>query len=159
MIRSKKRQRLCICLLALNLVFIWGNSLLPGSVSETISRWVGSLIQTLTDLPVNTSQNGHGLLRKLAHFSEFACLGVLLAWLAGMAGERGFHGWSLPLLGGMMAACVDETIQTMIPARGPSVLDVWIDTCGVAVGIGLLLLGHHLAMKRTKKNHHLEEAQ
>lgn len=159
MIRSKKRLRLCVCLLTLNLVFIWGNSLLPGGVSEAISRWVAKLLQAMTDLPVNTSQSGHGLLRKLAHFSEFACLGALLAWLAGMAGERGFHGWSLPLLGGMTAACVDETIQTMIPERGPSVLDVWIDTAGAAVGIGLLLLGHHLIRKRTKKLHHLEETQ
>ena len=159
MIRSKKRLRLCVCLLALNLVFIWGNSLLPGGVSEAISRWAGKLVQALTGLPVNTSQSGHGLLRKLAHFSEFACLGALLAWLAGMAGERGFHGWSLPLLGRMMAACVDETIQTRIPARGPSVIDVWIDTAGAAVGIGLLLLGHYLVMKRTKKTHYLEETQ
>lgn len=158
MIRTKKRMGLCVALLALNLAFIWGNSLLPGGISEIVSRWVGNLITALLDLPVNETVGGHNLLRKLAHFSEFACLGILLSWLAGMAGEKGLHGWSLPLLGGMMAACADETIQTMIPERGPSVIDVWIDTFGVAAGIGLLLLGHHWMKRKTeRKKKHLEE--
>ena len=43
-----------------------------------------------------------------------------------------------------MAACVDETIQTMIPARGPSVLDVWIDVGGALAGIALLYGCHYL---------------
>ena len=45
---------------------------------------------------------------------------------------------------GFLAACVDETIQIFVPNRGPSVFDVLIDTAGVAVGVTLLLLFHHI---------------
>lgn len=40
MIRTDKRLRLCVTLLVLILVFIWGNSLMPGEVSQAISNWV-----------------------------------------------------------------------------------------------------------------------
>ncbi len=156
MIRTRRRMGICIGLLTVNLVFIFGNSMLPGDVSDVLSHWVGHVLHAL-GLHGAESGGGHGLLRKAAHFSEFACLGLLLGWLAGMLGERGFHGWSTPLLFGMLAACMDEAIQALVPARGPSVIDVWIDTCGVAAGIGCLFLGYHWIKRRTKrKKKHLE---
>ena len=133
MICTRKRLRLCVALLAMNLAFIWGNSLLPGEVSGTLSRWIKELL-----LGAAGTETGHGLLRKLAHFTEFACLGFLLTWLAKMKGERGFHLFALALLGGLLTACIDESIQLLIPARGPSLVDVWIDTSGVVIGIAAL---------------------
>ena len=47
MIRTDKRLRLCYCLLVLNLAFIWGNSLLPGEVSDAFSDWVKELLASL----------------------------------------------------------------------------------------------------------------
>ncbi len=143
MLRTRKRTGVCVVLIVLNLAFIWGNSLLPGSISGAISTWVGDVIRYLFDLPVNETEGGGHLLRKLAHFSEFACLGFLLCWLAGMLGEVGFHLASMPLFGGLAAACVDETIQLFIAGRGSSLKDVWIDTAGAAAGILILLIGHH----------------
>ena len=55
----------------------------------------------------------------------------------------------------MSAACIDETIQVFSPDRGPSLIDVWIDVGGVAAGMTVLLLGHHLMRKRITNN--LEE--
>lgn len=132
-----------MCLLSLNLVFIWGNSLMPGEVSGQISRWIAELIGRFLDLPVSETEGGHGLLRKLAHFSEFACLGALLCWRLGMMRETGKHLTALTLFGGLLTACVDETIQVFVPGRGPGLIDVWIDTSGAAVGMVLLILGHH----------------
>lgn len=151
MIRTRKRTQLCAVLIILNLTFIWGNSLIPGSASGAISTWVGDVIQYLFNLPVNGTEGGSHLLRKLAHFSEFACLGCLLCWLAGMVGERGIHLAVLPLFGGMTAACVDETIQLFVADRGSSLIDVWIDTAGAAAGIMILLIGH--CVIRTKKEY------
>lgn len=155
MIRTKKRMRLCAALLVLNLAFIWGNSLMSAEASRAFSEWVGNLLSTF--LPGGKpGGEGNGLLRKIAHFTEFACLGFLLTWLAGMAGETGLHLWSVPLFGGMAAACVDETIQVFVPERGPGLIDVWIDTCGVAAGMGILLIGYHwFQSKRNKQT--LEE--
>ena len=125
----KKRTRLCVTLIVLNLCFIWGNSMLPGEVSGALSDWLGQLL----GLGQGDPSQGTGLLRKLAHFSEFACLGFLLSWLAYLKGERGFHMFALALLGGLLAACIDESIQMLTPARGPGLVDVWIDTSGVAI--------------------------
>ena len=142
MIRTEKRLRICWTLLILNLCFIWGNSLLPGEISGAFSDWVKELLHAL--LPGGSSGGGGGLLRKLAHFTEFACLGALLAWLMGMFRRHP----ALALICGVAAACLDETIQRFVPDRGPSLRDVGIDTCGCAVGMMLLLTGHHLLKRR-----------
>ena len=131
---SSRRERLCLTLIVLNLAFIWGNSLLPGEISAALSNWLGGLL----GLDGSDPAGGTGLLRKLAHFSEFACLGFLIARMARLKGERGFHLFALALLGGLLAACIDESIQLLTPARGPSLVDVWIDTSGVVIGIAAL---------------------
>lgn len=133
----QKRLLLSKWLTALILCFIWGNSLLPGSVSGQLSDWVKDLLAMLLPGQVPGSAGG-GLLRKIAHFSEFAALGLCLAWRFGMLERKRI----LALAYGFGAACVDETIQAFVPDRGPSIRDVAIDTCGVAAGIGLLLLVH-----------------
>lgn len=148
MIRSAKRLRWCTLLLILNLAVIWGNSLIPGEISGRISGFVTELLGMLLGLTAGESGGGHGLLRKLAHFSEFACLGTLLTWRFAMGAQRGKALITQTLLGGLMAACVDETIQIFVDGRGSSLLDVWIDACGAAVGMAVLLFGHHLIKKK-----------
>ena len=152
--RTKIRMMLCITLTALLLIFIWGNSLLPGEISGAFSSWVKDLLNRLLGRPPSDSQEGHGLLRKIAHFTEFACLGTSLYWLFSMLRQKFY----VPLLCGFLVACTDETIQCFIPDRGPAVKDVLIDTCGVCVGIGLLLLGNVIYQKR-KNNKFLEETK
>lgn len=136
--RTKGKFRLCLTLIAVNIVIIWGNSLLPGSVSGAISAWVRDLLAMLIPGGSEDPDSGHGLLRKLAHFAEFACLGGLLTWLFAMVRRSK----TLALLCGVLVACADETIQRFVPDRGPSVIDVLIDTAGVVTGIGLLLAGY-----------------
>lgn len=151
------RIRLCTALLIGNLILIWGNSLLTGEVSGAISGFVTDLLGKLFGMPPGESQDGHGMLRKLAHFSEFACFGALLAWKLSMAGRRGVNLISQTLLGGLLTACVDETIQRFVPDRGSSLLDVWIDFSGVAAGLSILLLGHYYFV--IKKQQILEDTQ
>ena len=146
MIRSDKRIRLCTALLICNLIFIWGNSLLPGEVSGAFSDWVKSILARFFDTGQEDSSSG-GLLRKLAHFTEFTALGMCLAWLCGMLGK----GKLRPFLWGVLAASVDETIQRFVPDRGPSVKDVCIDSAGVLTGIILLWMGHHYWKRKSAK--------
>ena len=135
MIRTDKRLRLCAVLIALNLCDIWGNSLLPGHISGAISDWVKGILACF--LPAGEDEVGGGhLIRKLAHFSEFACLGALLAWLFAMVDKPRLIALGL----GCLAGCVDETIQRFVPDRGPSIMDVGIDTLGAAFGIAVLML-------------------
>ena len=153
--RTKKRMILCICLLACCLAFIWGNSLTNGEDSGNLSGGIMEWINTFLRLDAAGADKLHWLIRKGAHFTEFACLGLLLTWLFGMMGEKKGHLFCMPLLFGMMAACADETIQVFTPDRGPSPIDIWIDTCGVAAGITILLIGHYYTCKKHTRN--LEE--
>lgn len=138
--KSRKRLRLCATLIVCDLIFIWGNSLLPGEVSGALSQWVKDLLSSF--FPGNGPETqGSGLLRKIAHFTEFACLGALLAWLFAMV--RGRSG-VMPVVLAFAAACIDETIQCFVPDRGPSLWDVGLDTCGAAAGIFLLTAGIHI---------------
>lgn len=142
----KKRKALCCALIALNLALIWGNSTLPGGVSMELSDgFLALLSQGLPALAVI----GSILIRKLAHFSEFACLGLLLGWL--LSPEGGFRGFAAPALLGTLAACVDETIQRFVPGRESSLIDVWIDIGGVCAGILLLRLGYCCIRRRKER--------
>ena len=143
MISSDKRIRLCIALLVMNLVFIWGNSLLPGELSAAFSDWIREILTKL--LPnLEVGRKGTGLLRKIAHFTEFCTLGMCLGWLAGMLARP--QCWALA--GGVLAACIDETIQVFVPDRGPSLFDVGIDSCGVLTGIALLQIGYSIVKSK-----------
>ena len=130
MIRTRKRLGLCIALLTLNLAFIWGNSLMPGYISGAFSDWVKSVLSRIF-AGGEDDLSGGGLLRKAAHFTEFAALGMCLAWLHGMLQKGKFR----PFLWGVLAAAADETIQCFVPDRGPGIKDVCIDSCGVLAGL------------------------
>lgn len=142
---------LCITLLCLNVAFIWGNSLLPGEVSGAISQWVRDVLASIFGLPEQPgADEGHGLLRKLAHFTEFACLGMCLSWLVRMLREKKPEHYLYPLLGGFLVACADETIQAFVPGRGPGIKDVAIDTLGVCLGIVLIAIIVKKFWRKTK---------
>ena len=138
MIRTDKRIRIAVCLLILILTFIWGNSLMPGEVSGAISNWVKDILANFLPMGPEEEDGGGHLIRKLAHFTEFAALGATLGWLFGMLKK----GKLRPFGCGVLAASIDETIQRFVPDRGPSVWDVLLDSCGVLTGILLLYLGH-----------------
>lgn len=145
MIRSKARLRLCAALLVLDLAFIWGNSLLPAEISQAFSDWVKALLTPAVSADDPASQ-GSGILRKIAHFTEFMTLGMLFCWGLAMLQKKPLFGIAL----GHLVAIIDETIQSFVPGRGPGLADVLLDTAGATAGIFLLTLGHAL-FQRTKQ--------
>ena len=151
MIRTKGRLRLCFTLLICCLIFIWGNSLLPGEISGAISDEVKEILEALFPGGETSPSESSFLVRKAAHFTEFAALGMCLGWLFAMLSR----GKLPPFLLGAAAACVDETIQLFVPDRVSSPRDVFIDSCGVLAGLILLHFGHDCY--RRWKTRHLEE--
>lgn len=146
--RSGLRLFLCSAYLTALLAFIWGNSLLPGQQSGELSGFVGDLIKKL--LPF-LHLDGMHLLRKAAHFTEFAALGLGFAWLFGMLCKNRLPALGLPLVCGASVAAIDETIQIFSPDRGPSITDVGIDTAGVITGILFLKLIYSCAHSYFRK--------
>ena len=145
----KDKKKLATVLILLTLAFIWGNSLRTGEASQETSTGILDWINSFLNLGEAEAAIAHHLIRKAAHFTEFACLGALLAWRAHLNEEK--PPIALPVLLGMAAGLVDESIQLFTPDRGPSLTDVWLDTSGVLAGVLLLLLGQHL--KKKKQNH------
>ena len=150
--RSKKRLTLCTLLLVAILAFIWGNSIMPGEASGALSGWVGQFLSKF--LPFLTTENGLHILRKLAHFSEFAALGMVLGWLFGMTCPQKTGKFLRPLVCGFGAACIDETIQIFSPGRYCSIVDVGIDTAGVLTGITVLFLGCAACYRINRRSRH-----
>lgn len=147
--RTKKRLVFCCILLCGLLAFIWGNSAMPGKTSGALSGWLGQALGAI--LPFLTTENGLHLLRKLAHFSEFAALGMTLSWLFGMTVSRSAPKYLLPLFCGAAIAGIDEIIQIFSPGRYCSIVDVGIDCAGVLTGFLILYALHALLCRKRHK--------
>jgi len=77
----------------------------------------------------------HFFIRKCAHVAEYLLLGLLL--VRGIRGAR--RGWRIEWALAAVAAAagwaaLDELHQAFVPSRGPSMIDVLIDTCGAIAG-------------------------
>ena len=139
------KKRIYCFLFVLVLCFIWVNSMLSKEVSQTISRFVAGALGG----GAGSGDEGHHIVRKLAHFIEFVALGVT-AHLFLEAAIRDKHKRHLTLaLIGVATPIVDETIQ-IFSGRGPSLSDVWIDFAGYATG-ALAVFAVLFALSRVTK--------
>lgn len=111
---------------ALWLWFIYARSAQPAAVSHAESGAVLGLLRRVLPF-VNML-----LVRKLAHFTEYAVLGALL-WLDWRL--LGRDGLLLPLGAGLLFAAGDELLQTFIPGRSGELLDVLLDFSGVLAAV------------------------
>lgn len=135
--RWKVRKWLPAALTVLWVCFIWGNSLQPAEVSGAAS---GSVTTFFTQwFPWLTDH----IIRKTAHFTEYAVLGALLSTvLFSLPGGARRH-VPLVLLLGLAVPLADETIQLFVPGRSGMLTDVLLDCSGVLFGLAacsLLLL-------------------
>lgn len=138
---------------ALNLVFIWTNSILSIELSSHQSSFITSILQHIFR-NADTGMLEH-IIRKCAHFAEFACLGALSFGLTYAICEFDFRrAWAaapLPVIGCLLAASTDETIQ-IFSDRGNSVADVLLDFSGslTAIAVFCVVLLMIDAAKRRK---------
>lgn len=133
-----KMIKVLYILLPLTLCFIWGNSLMPASISGALSGWVKEMLHHFSSSAGVAGLSGDGILRKLAHASEFALLGGELSLLFRLQGKG--HRWPDLLLLGLMVALTDETLQLFIAGRAGLVKDIWIDFGGFLFGCLLIKL-------------------
>lgn len=90
----------------------------------------------------------HSAVRTLAHFSEYAVLGILLAPAWKLSGARAF-----PLFAQVTAsvwAVLDEWHQAYVPGRACQWQDMLTDSLGAAVGIALTALVILMIERRRK---------
>ena len=150
--KTKAKLTLCIALLVAWLAVIWGNSMTTGQVSGEFSGWASQLLGKILPFLSPDAEYGHLLVRKIAHFSEFAVLGILLSWLFAMVIADKLLRFCLPLGCGMICAVIDEFIQSFTPDRVCSFWDMCIDWSGVLIGVSLLALLCVLVKKKGQQN-------
>lgn len=144
----RRHKNWLLLAILLVLCFAWGNSMLSGETSKSMS---GGMRELLVSIFPFLERMPEYALRKITHFAEFGVLGFLLAWYTVWRGKTGFARFSAPFSLAMLAALIDETIQIFRPDRLSSVVDVWIDTAGACTGILLLLLGYTVCTRIRKK--------
>lgn len=133
---------LSTALTVLLVIFIFSNSLANGDQSSSLSGGVTAFINGVLS-SLGLPQLTEHLVRKLAHFGEFALLGLSATWCLRSYMAHYLRHLSLPLLFGLLTAGIDETLQLFSPGRCGSVVDMWIDFGGVCTGllVAVLLIG------------------
>ena len=116
-------------------LFIWMNSLVPGEGSSSLSLAVVAAIQgALGAVGLPSAWVTNLLVRKTAHFLEYALLAVLVSRAIDPRGGLGAAraAWIAAML--VFVPSVDECIQLSVPGRSGQLSDVLLDCCGGAAG-------------------------
>ena len=113
-----------------------------GAMSGQITRWILRLVvpnfENMSLQEQESLRSTVGLLiRKMAHFSEYALLGFsLMLHIWQIQKKTVVHlPWLWSWVIGTLYAASDEFHQGFVADRGPSVVDVMIDSAGVIVGV------------------------
>lgn len=98
-------------------------------------------------------------LRKLAHFSEYGCMGVLVYVLLSQWTAGGRKRYLLTMLWVFLSAAGDELHQYFVPGRYASFSDVMLDTGGGVCGMLFCVLaavlyekGRRLSRRKSSRN-------
>ena len=118
---------------------------LPGEPFRLPRPQLGFLPGFIRDLFPNQEQLVH-IVRKMAHFTEFACLGGLSCGLLAAARTVKLHPFFHVWAGGFFVAAIDETIQ-IFTGRGSQLQDVWLDFAGFSAGLLAVLLVRALVLR------------
>lgn len=143
----KRWNIVLVLLLVLTLAFIWGNSLLPRTESQEISR--GLLVElcaALEHVGLHLDPQNDHWLRKLAHFGEFGLLGAELCTLLFLNRRARPQGFVNCAFAGLAVAVTDEALQ-LISNRGSQVQDILLDFVGFLAGLLLWALLWSVAEK------------
>ena len=132
-----------------------------GKVSSSTSKKVAIVIIKITNKNIAEQELLEKVallepfIRKLAHFSIYMFLGILVASCS-ITFKWGFlKRFNISVLFNFVYACTDEYHQLFVPGRSGRILDILIDTLGAFSGIVLVLIIykilHLIISKRPKK--------
>lgn len=121
--------------------FIWGNSLVPGESSGSLSLAIVEMAHNALDsLGIPSAWVTNFVVRKTAHFTEYMVLGILASQAFGPKRTVSFKTLLVTAVFCALVPSIDETIQLFVANRSGQITDVLLDCCGAATGIGLRTL-------------------
>lgn len=125
-----------LALVVLFICVIWGNSLVAGegsgSLSLAVVEWIHGALRGF-GLPCEWVTNL--LVRKMAHFTEYFVLAILSLHAFDPNRNSGRESIVAAFVLVVLVSSIDETIQLFVPGRSGRVADVLIDCSGAAVGL------------------------
>ena len=146
--KRHKENAIRIILIALNIsvaVLIFILSSQPAEISGPLSEGViYRILDLLTGLSeeklIIISSSLNGIARKLAHFSVYALLSVLMNLLLLRYNIKYSKGMIISFALCFLYAVSDEIHQYFVPGRSCEFRDVMIDSCGILSGIIIICL-------------------
>lgn len=138
-----KRAMVLTILLLVQVLVITMFSSQTSEKSSEISRSVVNKMEWVPDsipretIPGDGRISLHKIVRKLAHFYNFAVIGFLLMGIHTTFKENGKKAVLL-LCFGCLLAIFDETHQFFVPGRSAEIGDVLIDIIGVLFGMSFI---------------------
>lgn len=145
---NKKRVAVTIVTAALMIALyclIFGFSSQTGEESGGLSRMISDeCVEIYNNIAQKELSNQEMLelsisleypIRKMAHFSEYACLGVLVVVILSQYISINFIFYLVSILWVFVSAVLDEIHQLFVPGRSGNIVDVFIDTSGGIFGI------------------------
>ena len=146
------KKKSCWILVGLMVIFIFSNSAASASTSNgrslTGSEWGRPGLNPGGLHPETDFLNF--VIRKLAHFSEYALLGVLI----GLAYRLQPWSWmkgKVALLPFFIIPVLDENLQRFSSGRSCELRDMLIDSAGMAVGMMLVIAVLMILSNRKKQ--------
>ncbi|MBR5301381.1 MAG: VanZ family protein [Clostridia bacterium] len=132
---------------------IYAMSAMPGNTSGETSGRLTELAFKIISLLFGRKAAGisadelHLLIRKAAHMTEYAILFLLFQRALRMEGAKRPGLYALAMCAAY--AGTDEFHQKFVDGRGPSVIDVGIDTLGAAIAWGMTRMISIIKRKRS----------
>lgn len=140
-----------VILLAAMYLIIFKFSSENAEESSGISRRIAGFIYKIYYQVMGISRSGEAIgevilqvspleafIRKLAHFTEYLCVGLLSYRIVSMWYQPKWKGRMIVLLQVFLSGALDEIHQYFVPGRYASFKDVLLDTAGGVTGIILL---------------------
>ncbi len=122
------------------IAFIWFHSAFNAETSGAESNFILDFLNNLLkSLGLSYEFTSH-IIRKSAHFCEFAMLGFLSLWTARSFKKCIFKNLMPVGFVCLFTAVSDEYLQLYIPGRAGMVEDVVLDFCGALAGVLFLVL-------------------
>ena len=125
-----------------------------GTLSQMISEKCAELINVLSGrrwsdaVVAGWAEYFEHPIRKMAHFMEYACMGVLVYVLWSQWLQRGKRLYILTVLWIFLSALGDEIHQLFVPGRYGSLADVLLDTSGGTFGMLFCIFVYRLYRRR-----------
>lgn len=148
---SMRFRVIMFILTAFMISFAFVHSAMPSEVSSNESAGVLGVFQSFLNSLGFDIKLSHHFIRKLAHFTEYTAIGMLLLSCAYSFNRiKPYKYYAQVLFFGLFTAVCDEAIQLNVEGRAGMITDVLLDFSGVITGAVIMLVTYIIYIRAKK---------